>query len=77
MLVPSFQVDEAFMSVTDNVFTDSIPALYDQYLGSLLFQPYASDIADRLTALTGGRLLETAPSPWPGLRVYSYQDARG
>ena len=39
MLVPSFQVDEAFMSVTDNVFTGSIPALYDQYLGSLLFQP--------------------------------------
>jgi hypothetical protein len=30
-------VDEAFMSVTDNVFTGSIPALYDQYLGSLLF----------------------------------------
>jgi hypothetical protein len=25
--------------VTDNVFTGSIPALYDQYLGSLLFQP--------------------------------------
>ena len=75
MLVPSFQVDEAFMSVTDNVFT--VPALYDQYLSSLLFQPYASDIAGRLTDLTGGRLLETAPSPWPGLRVYSYQDARG
>jgi ubiquinone/menaquinone biosynthesis C-methylase UbiE len=53
-------VDEAFMSVTDNVFTGSIPALYDQYLGSLLFQPYASDIAGRLTDLTGGRLLETA-----------------
>ena len=44
------------MSVTDNVFT--VPALYDQYLGSLLFQPYASDIAGRLTDLTGGRLLE-------------------
>jgi hypothetical protein len=27
------------MSVTDNVFTGSIPALYDQYLGSLLFLP--------------------------------------
>ena len=59
------------MSVTDNVFTGSIPALYDQYLGSLLF------LAGRLTDLTGGRLLETAPSPWPGLGVYSYQDARG
>jgi hypothetical protein len=39
MLVPSFQVDEAFMSVTDNVFTGSIPPLYGQYLGSLLFLP--------------------------------------
>ena len=58
------------MSVTDNVFTGSIPALYDQYLGSLLFQPYASDIAGRLTDLTGGRLLETAPSPWPGLGAF-------
>jgi hypothetical protein len=25
----------------DNVFAGSIPTLYDQYLGSLLFQPYA------------------------------------
>lgn len=25
------------MSVTDNVFTGSIPPLYGQYLGSLLF----------------------------------------
>ena len=43
------------MSVTDNVFTGSIPPLYGQYLGSLLFLPV---IAGRLTDLTGGRLLE-------------------
>ena len=48
------------MSQTDNVFAGSIPALYDQYLGSLLFQPYGRDIADRLAYLTDGRLLETA-----------------
>jgi ubiquinone/menaquinone biosynthesis C-methylase UbiE len=48
------------MSQTDNLFAGSIPALYDQYLGSLLFQPYARDIADRLPYLTEGRLLETA-----------------
>ena len=41
------------MSQTDNVFAGSIPTLYDQYLGSLLFQPYAR-------YLTEGRLLETA-----------------
>ena len=51
---------EVAMSETDSVFTGSIPALYDRYLGSLLFQPYARDIADRLSYLTEGRLLETA-----------------
>ena len=29
-------------------FSGSIPAIYDRYLGSLLFQPYAEDLAGRL-----------------------------
>lgn len=48
------------MSPTDEAFTGTIPALYDRYLGPLLFEPYATDIADRLSNLTKGRLLETA-----------------
>jgi len=48
------------MSETDKIFTGSIPALYDRYLGPLLFEPYAADIAGRLSNLTEGRLLETA-----------------
>jgi len=48
------------MSETDKIFSGSIPALYDRYLGPLLFEPYATDIAGRLSNLTEGRLLETA-----------------
>jgi ubiquinone/menaquinone biosynthesis C-methylase UbiE len=48
------------MSERDSIFAGSIPALYDRYLGPLLFEPYANDIARRLSDLTEGRLLETA-----------------
>jgi ubiquinone/menaquinone biosynthesis C-methylase UbiE len=48
------------MSTTDKAFTGSIPALYDRYLGPLLFEPYATDISGRLSKLTEGRLLEIA-----------------
>ncbi|MGE0415210.1 MAG: class I SAM-dependent methyltransferase [Acetobacteraceae bacterium] len=44
----------------DRSFQGSIPALYDQYLGPLLFAPYADDLASRLTDLRHGRVLETA-----------------
>ena len=45
---------------TDRVFRGSIPALYDQYLGPMIFSPYADDLAARLTDLEHGRVLETA-----------------
>jgi len=48
------------MSATDAVFAGSIPAIYDRYLGSLLFQPFAEDLASRLSGTMQGRLLETA-----------------
>lgn len=48
------------MSQTDTVFTGSIPALYDRYLRPLLFEPYAEDLAARLTNLRQGRVLEIA-----------------
>jgi ubiquinone/menaquinone biosynthesis C-methylase UbiE len=44
----------------DTVFTGSIPALYDRYLGPLLFEPYARDLAERVADLQAGRVLETA-----------------
>ncbi len=48
------------MTTGDSVFTGSIPALYDRYLGPLLFTPYANDLARRLGDMTVGSVLETA-----------------
>ena len=48
------------MSQTDAVFAGSIPAFYDRYLGPLLFEPYARDLAGRLANIVQGRVLETA-----------------
>jgi SAM-dependent methyltransferase len=44
----------------DTVFSGSIPSLYDRYLGPLIFEPYAEDLAHRLSALNAARVLETA-----------------
>jgi hypothetical protein len=44
----------------DRVFRGSIPALYDQYLGPMIFSPYADDLAARLANLEHGRVLEIA-----------------
>ncbi len=48
------------MTTVDAVFSGSIPSLYDRYLGPLLFEPYAQDLANRLSALNAERVLETA-----------------
>ena len=48
------------MAKVDTVFAGSIPSLYDRYLGPLIFEPYAQDLANRLSALNAGRVLETA-----------------
>jgi len=44
----------------DTVFSGSIPALYDKYLGPLIFEPYAEDLAQRLSTLDAARVLEAA-----------------
>ncbi len=48
------------MAQTDTVFAGSIPAFYDRYLGPLLFEPYAADLAARLANIAQGQVLETA-----------------
>jgi ubiquinone/menaquinone biosynthesis C-methylase UbiE len=48
------------MSVTDVLFAGSIPGLYDRYLGPLLFQPYAQEVARRVAGIDPRRILETA-----------------
>jgi ubiquinone/menaquinone biosynthesis C-methylase UbiE len=41
-------------------FAGSIPAAYDRYLGHVLFQPYAEDLAARLQVKENGAVLELA-----------------
>jgi ubiquinone/menaquinone biosynthesis C-methylase UbiE len=48
------------VSTTDVIFAGSIPETYNRYNASLLFQPYADDLALRVKALAPKRLLETA-----------------
>jgi len=48
------------MADSDKVFAGSIPALYERYLGPLIFAPYAADLAERLSDLRDGQILETA-----------------
>jgi ubiquinone/menaquinone biosynthesis C-methylase UbiE len=48
------------MAKVDTVFTGSIPTLYDKYLGPMIFQPYADDMAQRLSSLKQGSVLEIA-----------------
>jgi ubiquinone/menaquinone biosynthesis C-methylase UbiE len=48
------------MQESDRLFVGSIPELYDRYLGPLIFEPYARDLAARVTGLAPARMLETA-----------------
>ncbi len=48
------------MARVDTVFAGSIPTLYDRYLGPLIFEFYASDLARRLSGLDAGGVLEIA-----------------
>jgi ubiquinone/menaquinone biosynthesis C-methylase UbiE len=48
------------MSETDKVFTGSIAESYDRYLVPLIFEKFATDIAQRAAALSPGTVLETA-----------------
>jgi ubiquinone/menaquinone biosynthesis C-methylase UbiE len=41
-------------------FEHSTPALYDRYMGPLLFEPWAELVAERAALLKPGRILETA-----------------
>ena len=48
------------MSSGDQVFTGSIPELYDTYLVPLIFEAYATDLAERAAAFAPKTILETA-----------------
>jgi SAM-dependent methyltransferase len=46
--------------LTERIFAHSTPALYDRYMGPLLFEPYAKLVAERCAVLHPNRILETA-----------------
>jgi SAM-dependent methyltransferase len=48
------------MGNRDTQFAGSIPEIYDRYLGPVIFQPYADDLARRVAALSPQAVLETA-----------------
>jgi len=48
------------ISESDKKFVGSIPKLYETYLVPLIFEPYAADLASRLSVKAGGRVLEIA-----------------
>jgi ubiquinone/menaquinone biosynthesis C-methylase UbiE len=48
------------MSNQHTAFIGSIPENYDRYLGSVLFDPFASDIVNRLDVSEGASVLELA-----------------
>jgi ubiquinone/menaquinone biosynthesis C-methylase UbiE len=48
------------MGSSDAAFAGSIPAIYEQYLGRLMFEPYAAEMAERLKDVSAGRVLEIA-----------------
>lgn len=45
---------------TDKIFAGSIPKLYETYLVPLIFEPYATDLANRLRSKSLARVLEIA-----------------
>jgi ubiquinone/menaquinone biosynthesis C-methylase UbiE len=45
---------------TDKVFSGSIPENYDRHMVPLIFEPYATDLAARVRALSPRAVLETA-----------------
>ncbi|MEO5896651.1 MAG: methyltransferase domain-containing protein [Vicinamibacterales bacterium] len=48
------------MPESDKSFTGSLPTIYDTYLVPLIFEPYATDLAQRLVARAPTRVLEIA-----------------
>lgn len=48
------------MSESDKAFVGSIPEIYDAYLVPLIFEAFASDLAERAAALNPATILETA-----------------
>ena len=56
------------MSATDAAFAGSIPQIYHQRLGPVLFEPFAADLAGRVFG-QGGQILERSRRMWSERRA--------
>jgi ubiquinone/menaquinone biosynthesis C-methylase UbiE len=48
------------MTSADKVFAGNIPTIYQQYLVPMIFEPYAEEMADRVSGLMPTKILEIA-----------------
>src|SRR3989475_9783048 len=64
------------MSDADKVFNGSIPKLYDTYLVPLIFEPYAADLANRLSSRSLSGVLEIAAGTGVVTRAFGIRAAR-
>src|SRR5215467_646586 len=48
------------VETTDKVFAGSVPEIYDRLMVPLIFEPYALDLAERVSKAAPGHVLETA-----------------
>ena len=64
------------MTGSDALLTGSIPEVYDTYLVPLIFEAYASDLADRVAALAPPTVLETAAGSGVATRAVASRLAR-
>jgi hypothetical protein len=52
---------------SDKVFAGSVPENYDRYMAPLIFESYASDLAQRAASLSPSAVLVTTPVVHSGI----------
>lgn len=52
-----------------NLYSGSVPALYDRYRGPVFFEPYARDLVERLQRVVQGSVLEIAAGTGIATRI--------
>src|ERR1044072_542808 len=62
---------DAAMLETDKLFAGSIPENYDRYMVPLIFEPFAADIARRVTSLSPRSVLEIAAGSGAVTRAFA------
>jgi SAM-dependent methyltransferase len=64
---------DAVMTDLDKAFSGSIPELYETYLVPLIFEPYAADLAQRMSSVPGSCVLEIAAGTGVATRALAHR----